>query len=129
MKISKYVLAVLAFCPAMAFADGYRTLVSCTADDSTSYAIQTKDDASGRNFIVKTSASGNALRIELAQSNHIVYGYGNTYIATENFGRSGYAHFYASLDSSKSMIDINRFGDTSLNTFGPITNLICRHEE
>lgn len=52
-----------------------------------------------------------------------VLDHGSVLALTADYGRTGYVHIYHHGDTS--VIDVNIFGESELNTHGPVTNYTC----
>lgn len=125
----KALFTVIGVCAvsSMAFAAGRQTLLTCQSPllEKPRYAIEVSDDDFAATYLVKYPAGGAApASVEISGQSQVM-GYGNTYIVTENLGRSGYAHLYADVGRGVALIDINMFLDRSLNTSGPELSYKC----
>lgn len=127
MRALAFILASLAFSSA-ASAETYSRLLTCAsnAPGASLFVVESNTEGTVQYLSKYPEMPGSEATIRIPLSGVQVWGYGDTYIISENFGRSGYAHLYANLQSGVTVIDINMFMN-SASTSGPLTNYTC-HE-
>lgn len=119
-------------CAAPAASAATHTLVTCTGDllGAPGYSVEVVDADGGspaRYRLVKrpNNPAFGPYTVDVPYERALRYG--DAFILTLDRGRSGYAHLYTR--GEVTVIDVNLFEQTDINSNGPKTNYTCEFSE